>query len=137
MSPGLVFPECYPSMPLLLVCLAFHHLVYPGLAAGDVEIFVVGEALFAHRHTLAAGPGGMAYLVVCRQTVHRSAAQGVGDHGQVVGFVVQPFPRQTAVTLILPGVLIPGFLLCQHAGLRVAELLVKPGVALAGTFLAA
>jgi len=77
----------------------------------------------------------MTYLVVCRQAVYRSAAQEVGNHGQVVGFVVQPFLRQTSVTFIRPGVLIPGFLLCQHAGLRVAELLVKPGVALAGSFL--
>ena len=32
------------------------------MAAGDVEILVVGEALFTHRHTLAAGPSGMAIL---------------------------------------------------------------------------
>ncbi|PKA30684.1 hypothetical protein CWR41_12555 [Cedecea lapagei] len=79
----------------------------------------------------------MTYLVVCRQAVHRGAAQGVGNHGQVVDFVVQPFPHQTAVKLIRPDVLFPGFLLCQHAGLRLAELLVKPGVALAGSFLSA
>ncbi|WP_174349015.1 hypothetical protein, partial [Lelliottia aquatilis] len=50
----------------------------PGLAAGDVEVFVVGEALLAYRGGAAAGPGGVAYLVVRRQGVNGGAAQRVG-----------------------------------------------------------
>ena len=62
-------------MLLLLVCLAFQYLIYPRLAAGDVEVAVVGEALLAHQGTAAARSGGVAYLVVCRHAVDHRPAQ--------------------------------------------------------------
>lgn len=47
-------------MLLMLVRLTLHHLVHPRLAAGDVEVAVVSEALLAHQGTAAARPGGPA-----------------------------------------------------------------------------
>ncbi len=75
-------------MLLMLVRLTLHHLVHPRLAAGDVEVAVVSEALLAHQGTAAARPGGMAYLVIRRHAVdwmspghtgraQRSAARGL------------------------------------------------------------
>ena len=56
-------------MLLLLVRVALQDLIQPRLAAGEVEVFVVGEALLVHRGGAAAGPGGVTYLVVRRQGV--------------------------------------------------------------------
>jgi hypothetical protein len=56
----------------------------------------------------------MTYLVVCRQAVHRGAAQGVGNHGQVVGFfVVQLLALPVFIVCIRFG-LAARFLLRQH-----------------------
>ena len=123
-------------MLLMLVCLTLHHLVHPRLAAGDVEVTVVSEALLAHQGTAAARPGGMAYLVVRRHAVDHRSAQRVRYHRQIVGFVVQPLALQ---------VLVPDLWLClapdplcgQPSRLRVAKLLVKTGFASSGCLLTA
>ncbi|MBJ8735731.1 hypothetical protein [Citrobacter amalonaticus] len=84
-------------MLLMLVRLTLHHLVHPRLAAGDVEVAVVREALLAHLGTAAARPGGMAYLVIRRHAVDHRPAQRVRYHRQVIGFVVQPLALQVCV----------------------------------------
>ena len=121
-------------MLLMLVRLTLHHLVHPRLAAADVEVAVVREALLAHQGTAAARPGGMAYLVIRRHAVDHRPAQRVRYHCQVIGFVVQPLTLQVFV----PGLwlcLAPGPLCGQHPGLRVARLLVKTGFASFGCLL--
>lgn len=44
-------------MPLLQVGFTLQNLVDPGLAAGEVEVFVLGEALLEHRCTAASNKG--------------------------------------------------------------------------------
>ncbi|EQB7867040.1 hypothetical protein ACYUAC_002639 [Citrobacter amalonaticus] len=120
---------------MMLVRLTLHHLVHPRLAAGDVEITVVREALLAHQGTAAARPGGMAYLVVRRHAVDHRPAQRVRYHRQIVGFVIQPL----ALQVLVPGLwlcLAPGPLCGQPPRLRVARLLVKTGFASSGCLLA-
>ena len=126
-------------MVLALVCLALHHLIYPGLAAGDIEVSVVSEALFPHGDVAAAGPGGMAYLVVCRQAVDHRSPSGVGNHRQVVVFIVQPLALQGVVTPVVRIQLcqVSGLLLCQHpcGGVTLTE--AEPGLTLPGQLLTA
>lgn len=82
------------------MCFAFHHLVHPSLAVGNVEVFVVSEAFFAQGHTAATDQGGMAYSVVRRHAVNCGATQGIGNYGQVVRFVVQPLTLLKSVILV-------------------------------------
>lgn len=88
-------------MQLALVRLTFHHLIHPGLAAGDIKILVVSKALFLHGDVTAAGPGGVAYLVVCRHAVDHRSAQRVRYHRQVVRFVIQPLAVQGVIAPVV------------------------------------
>ncbi len=126
-------------MLLMLVRLAFHHLIHPGLAAGDIKILVVSKALFPHGDVTAAGPGGVAYLVVCRETVDHRSPVRIGNHRQVVRFVIQPLAVQGVVAPVVRilFVQVTGLLVSQHSrrGVTLAE--AEPGFTLPGYFLAA
>lgn len=89
----------HPAMLLLLVCLAFLYLIYPRLSADDIQVTVVGEALFGHQRYAAARPGGVAYLFVRRHAVDHRAAQRVRYHRQVIRMVIQPL----ALQVFIPG----------------------------------
>ena len=126
-------------MLLMLVRLAFHHLIHPGLAAGDIKILVVSKALFPHGDVTAAGPGGVAYLVVCREAVDHCSPVRIGNHRQVVRFVIQPLAVQGVVAPVVRilFVQVTGLLVSQHSrrGVTLAE--AEPGFTLPGYFLAA
>ncbi len=125
-------------MLLLLVRFAFQDVIHTGLAAGDVQVFIVSEQLLAQRKLAGiTRPGGVAYLVVCRDGVEHGAAQRVGDCGQVIRFVVKPFPLQAFISLMRPGLVVPGILLRWHPCARVSQRLVKSGPAASGGFHAA
>lgn len=123
----------------MLVCFTFHDLIYPGLAAGDIEVSVVSETLLAHWYATAAGPGGVAYLVVCRETVDHRSPVRIGNHRQVVRFVIQPLAAQGVVAPVMRILCreVTGLLLRQHScrGGTLAE--TEPGFTLPGYFLVA
>lgn len=124
---------------LMLVCFTFHDLIYPGLAAGDIEVSVVSETLLAHWYAAAAGPSGVAYLVVCRETVDHSSPQGIGNHRQVVRFVIQPLTVQGVIAPVVRilFVQVTGLLVSQHSSRGVTLAEAEPGFTLPGYFLAA
>ena len=110
-------------MLLGLMRFAFHHFIHPRLAAGDVQVLVVGESFFTHRHLAAARPGGVVNLVVCRQAVNHRSPMRIGNHCQVVSFVVQPLAAQGVVTAVvrIQFFLVAGLLFCQHLRLCVSK----------------
>ncbi|EFE05996.1 hypothetical protein CIT292_10975 [Citrobacter youngae ATCC 29220] len=75
MPPAFIFPGYHPAVLLLLMRLAFQYAVNPGLAAGDVQVFVISEMLFLHQSVAAVCPGGLVYLVVRRHAVDHRPAQ--------------------------------------------------------------
>lgn len=126
-------------MQQALVSFTFQYLIHPGLAAGDIEVFVVSETLLAHWYAAAAGPGGVAYLVACRHAVDHRPPLGISNHCQVVRFVIQPLAVQGVVALVMRilFVQVTGLLFRQHSrrGVTLAE--AEPGVTLPGYLLAA
>ena len=126
-------------MLLALVRLTLHHLIHPGLAARDTEVSVVSETLLTHWYAAAAGPGGMAYLVVCRHAVDHRSAQRVRYHRQVVRFVIQPLAVQGVIAPVVRilFVQVTSLLFRQHPGVSVTLAEAEPGFTLPRYFLAA
>lgn len=81
----------------------------------------------------------MAYLVACREAVDHCSPVRIGNHRQVIRFVIQPLAVQGVVASVVRilFVQVTGLLVSQHSlrGVTLAE--AEPGFTLPGYFLAA